>query len=150
MFLRTRAAKMAGMSDPAGIPLSLEEARLAAEQVRESRGRYSDPHNWPWVIEELVRRVESAEGEAERLRRMVAGMADRVAAQSELLLRRAEAAVSLTPGEARAVLQVLGDATGHSPENVFSWDGADDGRDPMTSMAVKVFRACGRRVPDGL
>jgi hypothetical protein len=42
-----------------GIPLSLGEALGVAKQIRESK--YADTQYWPWVIEELVKRIEELE-----------------------------------------------------------------------------------------
>lgn len=58
--------------------------------------------------------------------------------------------VVLTAEEAEAVFDWIDGLTGCSPENVFSWDGSDSFDDPSISAAYKIFKACGRNVPENL
>lgn len=61
-----------------------------------------------------------------------------------------EGCVILTKKEAEAVFEWAEAATGCSPENTFAWDGSDSLDDPSTSAAYKIFKACGRNVPENL
>lgn len=58
--------------------------------------------------------------------------------------------VFLNKEEAEAIFEWLEAATGCSPNNVFKWNGKDDIENPNTSAAYKIFKACGRDVPDNL
>ncbi len=65
-------------------------------------------------------------------------------------MARKKEGVTLTPEETEAVFEWLDGLTGCSPENVFAWDGSDSLDDPSISAAYKVFKACGRSVPENL
>jgi hypothetical protein len=58
--------------------------------------------------------------------------------------------VTLTGAECEALFDLISDLSGHNPENVFAWNGADDPTDPLCSACAKVYQAAGRRVPDNL
>jgi hypothetical protein len=58
--------------------------------------------------------------------------------------------VTLSEAECKALFDLISDLSGHNPENVFAWNGADDPKDPQCSACAKVYQAAGRRVPDNL
>lgn len=58
--------------------------------------------------------------------------------------------ITLNEAEARAVFDLIDGLSGGSPENAFAWDGTDDPSDPTTRAMVKIFKACGRAVPENL
>ena len=76
-------------------PTPEDLARDLAEDLRSLEGSGWLEHRGPWVRCSLawaaaLRRALAAEAEVLRLRRLIEGLAGRVAAQSELLSRRAE------------------------------------------------------------
>lgn len=58
--------------------------------------------------------------------------------------------VHLTVEECKAVHDLIGALSGHNPEYVFAWDGTDSLEHPETSACVKIYKAAGRKVPEGL
>jgi hypothetical protein len=58
--------------------------------------------------------------------------------------------VTLTEAECKALHDLIGQLAGGNPENVFAWDGTDDAADPTTAACVKVYRAAGKSIPEGL
>ena len=56
-------------------------------------------------------------------------------------------ALVLTQEEAGAILEIIDQLSGGSPENVFAWDGSDSLSDPTTRAAAKLFVAVGQDVP---
>lgn len=56
----------------------------------------------------------------------------------------------MTQEEVEAVFDMISMLSGCSPENVFAWDGTDSLEDPSISAAYKIFKACGRNVPENL
>lgn len=53
-----------------------------------------------------------------------------------------------TTEECQELYFLLDSLSGGNAENVFAWDGTDDPSDPGISAAVKLFKACGRSVPE--
>lgn len=60
------------------------------------------------------------------------------------------AVCAFTADEARALFGLIDELSGNNASNVFLWDGTDDPADPTVSACLKLFAACGRRVPDDL
>ena len=58
--------------------------------------------------------------------------------------------ITLNKAEAEAVFELIDQMSGGNPENGFSWDGTDDMSNPTTSALFKIFKECGRNVPENL
>lgn len=58
--------------------------------------------------------------------------------------------VTFTKEEVAAIYELIGQLSGHNPENAFAWDGTDDPKSPYTSALVKLFRSVGRTIPENL
>jgi hypothetical protein len=59
-------------------------------------------------------------------------------------------AVTLSKEECAAIHELIGQLSGHNPENVFSHDGDNDPNEPMMSACAKIYNASGHSIPEEL
>lgn len=97
----------------------------------------------------LLDRIQTLEGrwrEEQKSGKYIAGEYRRLNDQYVKLTQGA----CLTAEECKALYALLDEMSGDNADACFSRDGTDTLTDPTTSALVKVFRAAGEEVPEGL
>lgn len=58
--------------------------------------------------------------------------------------------ITFTKEEVKSIYDLIVMLSGYSAENCFAWDGTDTLEDASTSAFYKIFKICGRKVPENL